>query len=123
MFRVFTFKKVDVSCLDCALNSILNSHEMIVKLYELTSESKSLNNDFIELLSSSDKFDEVSDIYKLLLSAFIHDYMHGIHHADKDKLLFAILNTRELEECDTIKEAGEMLQENIRDLITRYHKE
>lgn len=50
MFRVFTFKKVDGSCLiDCALNSILNSHEIIVKLYELTSESKSLNNDFIEL--------------------------------------------------------------------------
>lgn len=34
-----------------------------------------------------------------------------MHHTDKDKLLFAILNTRELEECDTIKEAGEMLQE------------
>ena len=93
------------------LNSILNSHEMVVKLYELTPASKSLNDDFIELLSSSDKFDKASDIYKLLLSAFVHDYIHGIHHVDKDKILFAILNTSELGEYNKIREAGEMLQE------------
>lgn len=110
--RALKFKNVNGSCLiDCTLNSILNSHEMVVKLYELTSASKSLNDDFIELLNINKTFDKVAEIYKLLLSAFVHDYIHEIHHIDKDKILFAILNTSELGECNTIREAGEVLQE------------
>ena len=113
--RALRFKNVNGSCLiDCILNSILNSHEMVVKLYELTSASKSLNNDFIELLNINESFDKAADIYKLLLSAFVHDYIHEIHHIDKDKILFAMLNDSELGECDKIREAGEMLQEEYR---------
>lgn len=107
-----SFKNVNGSCLiDCTLNSILNSHEIIVKLYTLTEESTSLNNDFIKIFDSNEKFTRLAHIYKILLSAFVHDYIHETRHVDKDKLLFTILNTRGLGDCNDIREVGVILQE------------
>ena len=85
---------------------------MMVKLYTLTEESTSLNNDYAVLLSSDGKFKGMPSIYKILLSAFVHDYIHEIRHTDKDKLLFAALNDNlGLEEYyDKIQDVGEILQ-------------
>lgn len=116
--KALTFKNVNGSCLiDCTLNSILNSHSMLVKLYSLTPESTSLNDDFITLLNSDKNFDGVSSIYKILLSAFVHDYIHNIKNTDKNKLLFSILNSREIMECNKIKDVGNILQERYQ----RFH--
>ena len=110
--RALSFKNVNGSCLiDCTLNSILNSHEMVVKLYTLTEESTSLNNDFIKIFDSNEKFNRLAHIYRILLSAFVHDYIHETQHVDKDKLLFTILNTRGLGDCNDIREVGVILQE------------
>ena len=83
----FRFKNVNGSCLiDCTLNSILNSHEITVKLYELTSSDTSLNDDFIELLNinkSSIKH-QIFINYYFLLSFMTHLLTKNNHLISSD---------------------------------------
>lgn len=87
--KALTFKNVNGSCLiDCTLNSILNSHTMLVKLYSLTSSNISLSDSF-ELILSGIHSATHEVIYKYLLSAFVHDYINNNkNNVDKNKLLF-----------------------------------
>lgn len=94
LLKGYRFKNVNGSCLiNASLNSILNSYELITKLYEATPITLSLTNTFSDILKKV-RSDEKEDLYmafRHLLSAFIHDFIRNSKYTDKDKLLFSVI--------------------------------
>lgn len=118
LFRGISFKNVNGSCLiNCTLNSVLNSYEIVKKLYELLPHNISLNMPFNKILNIDTKYKNISTVYKYLLAAFLQDYLHNIKPMDRDKILFAALNDDNIKinRCNTLQEAASILQKLYKD--------
>ena len=108
--RGLSFKNVNGSCLiDCTLNSILNSHEIIKKLYEFAPSNTSLNWTYNKILKSDD-YNGIATIYECLLSAYVHDYINNTNNIDKDKILFTSIREKDITKLSSLNDVAKFLQ-------------